>query len=157
MAQHPTRAGAPEARRRSLRTSLGALTVFILTIAVDLAAETTAYRCTGDDGKIEFRQGPCASGTEAEEIGIADRQTGWTPPAPMPEVTTRKEQKARGGGESSSEQDAAQAKRDDQCWNKRHQLDEVNWKLRRGYKPGKDVALRHKRRDYEEYIDRYCR
>jgi hypothetical protein len=57
----------------------------------------------------------------------------------------------------SPDADGSRDKRDEKCFKKRQQLEDINWQLRRGYKPSKGDRLRHRRRAYEEYLRRYCR
>lgn len=139
----------------SARPRMAIVLAFVLAAAGGSRADTSVFRCTSADGSIEFRQHPCPGA--GDEIIIEDRAIGWTPPAGG--TTADQDKKApRQRKPASAEAGAAAArKRDDQCWNKRRQLEEVNWKLRRGYAPAKGVDLRRKRRSYEDYIDRFCR
>jgi hypothetical protein len=118
------------------------------------AAETMVHRCLSPDGKIAFSQLPCARDTAQEELTVKDRRSGWVPPAGDSARRRRPTEERSGGG---GDDEAAQNKREEQCWKKRRQLDEVNWKLRRGYKPSQGDILRHKRRSYEDYLRRHCR
>lgn len=146
---------APPLKALSSAPRMAVALALLLATAASPKADTTVYRCTGPDGIIEFRQHPCPGA--GDEIVVEDRAVGWTPPAGG---TTRDQdqepprQRKPASGDAGA---AAARKRDDQCWNKRRQLDEVNWKLRRGYAPAKGVDLRRKRRSYEDYIDRFCR
>jgi len=139
------------------RAFAAAVSSLVLALGTNLAAETRVYRCITPDGEIEFRQRLCADGTVGQEIAIEDRKTGWTPPK------TQERGKIKGAGEPRGRKRKAdgrkgsdQARREEQCWKKRQLLDEVNWKLRRGYKAGKGVELRRRRRAFEDYIGRYC-
>jgi hypothetical protein len=115
-------------------------------------AGTTVYRCVTPNGDIELRQSRCPDGADEEELSVQDRRTGWIPPSDADEGAA-----VVGKRRNASIDDPARTRRDEQCWKKRQQLDDVNWKLRRGYAPSKGDVLRHKRRSYEDYIDRYCR
>jgi hypothetical protein len=148
---------APGSDHPHCRTFAAAVSSLVLALGANLAAETRVYRCTTPDGEIEFRQRPCADGAVGQEITIEDRKTGWTPPK------TEERRKIKGAGESRAGKRKArrrkgpdQTRREEQCWKKRQLLDEVNWKLRRGYKAGKGVELRRRRRTFEDYIGRYC-
>jgi len=113
------------------------------------AGSTKVFRCTADDGAIELSQIPCPSDTSEQEITVIDLRTGWTPPASTTSSPKSFPDKRRRGSQTSREKaDAAAAKRADRCWDKRRQLDEVNWKLRRGYRPAEGVRLRRKRQTY---------
>lgn len=144
--------------KRTRTGATGLLAAFLIIGTAPQAAETRVYRCTSPDGGIELRQRPCPEGTEGDEILIEDRRTGWNP------STTEEGEKPKGTGgpgkpkrkSKKRNESAAKARHDEQCWKKRQLLKEVNWKLRRGYKPGKDVALRRKRETYEDYIRAFC-
>ncbi|MEA3275483.1 MAG: hypothetical protein U9Q81_09400 [Pseudomonadota bacterium] len=128
-----------------------------LTTAVDLGAQTRVYRCTNSLGEIEFRQHPCDSDMSGREVTVEDRKTGWTPSELPSEAGADRTKKPRGNPRTAaSKQPAPAARNEEQCWKKRQLLDEVNWKLRRGYEAGKGVVLRRKRKTYEAYIDRFC-
>jgi hypothetical protein len=120
-------------------------------------AETSVYRCSTPDGKVEFRQTACGDGSEEREITVEDEKTGWKPQAARIE---KKPKRAEKSGTRKRKADrtrqASQARQEETCWKKRQALEEVNWKLRRGYKPAAGVKLRHKRRVHEEYLRRFC-
>ncbi len=122
------------------------------------AQDTTVYRCTGEDGSVELSQFPCPAGMENEEITVTDRETGWVPPSPESDTPGKPSagSKRSGSGQTQTRQDKADARRADKCWDKRRLLDEVNWKLRHGYRPVEGIKLRHRRQSYEDYLDRYC-
>ena len=111
---------------------------------------TRVYRCTGEDGRVEFRQGPCSDGVQ-QELEIEDVEVGWD--APAVEVKVKKRPKRSSRPSSSSNDKRLREK----CLKKRQQLENVNRKLRRGYKAGQGADLRHKRRQHEEYLDQICR
>lgn len=121
-----------------------------------LADETSVYRCTDPDGAIELSQFPCPAGTEEREVRVEDRKTGWTPPRVESQARRRAPKAGSRKSKAPGKSDLAAARRADQCWNKRRQLEEVNWKLRRGYRPVEGVKLRRRRQSYEDYIDRHC-
>jgi hypothetical protein len=133
------------------KTCAGALAIVLLLAAAELAADTAVYRCVNAAGGIELSQRLCAEG--GEEILIEDRLTGWTPPAGDNRQPVEQSPKPRKGATSVR----PATKSETTCWNKRHQLEQVNRKLRRGYTPAKGVELRHKRRMYEDYFSEFCR
>lgn len=112
------------------------------------------YRCTAPDGSVEFRQHPCRNADSSERIRIDDRPSGWTPPSAAAHTPGSKKparsatRHAPGAGRSGRAGDA--------CWNKRRQLEDVNWQLRRGYTADQGVKLRRRRRQYEDYIRHRC-
>lgn len=118
------------------------------------ADSTRVYRCTGEDGQVEFRQGPCVEGLQ-QELEIEDVEVGWEAPAATVERNGRpRKTAAKKNRISSSRTD--QKKREEKCLKTEQRLENINRKLRRGYKAGKGADLRHKRRQYEEYLDRLC-
>jgi len=143
-------------RQRPTGALLAPLLLLLLLLLADTAADTNLYRCVASDGKVEFRQTFCAENTEEREVRVEDRKTGWEP------AKTGVEKKARGSAtpnkrkRKAKNDDADRSRQKEQCWEKRQLLETVSWKLRRGYKAGKGVELRHKRRAYEDYVSRYC-
>lgn len=155
MDQRPDGHAAPNLRPDGIIT--WCLAALVLTAATALAGETSVYRCTDADGSIELSQFPCPADSKGNSITVEDRKTGWKPPTTGVQGQTKDKGSSRDQKRGKvGRQNSAQARRDEQCWNKHQLLDEVNWKLRRGYKAGTGVALRRKRRAYEDYIDRYC-
>jgi len=129
---------------------LAALAGMLLLATAELAAATSVYRCETATGGIEFSQHRCAERGEA--ITIEDRMTGWVPLAAVPVTEAEASPKRKTGATRVR----TAAKSETACWNKRHQLEQVNRKLRRGYTPSKGVELRHKRRGYEDYLSTFC-
>ncbi len=130
-----------------------------LTFAGEAGAETAVYRCTTPSGKIEFRQQPCSEGSDEEEITIEDQKTGWEPGKTKLKGQGEETKKKSSASKSDDRKKRAeQAKKQaDKCFDKRQQLEQVNWKLRAGYSASEGVKLRQKRRTYEEYLSHYCR
>ncbi len=129
------------------------LTALLCLPWASFAGSTKVYRCTGEHGQVEFRQVPCVSGSQ-QELEFKDVEVGWEKPAAAGEVkkrprkTTTKKSVASRGNSSK--------KREEKCLKAEQRLETVNRKLRRGYKAGKGADLRHKRRQYEEYLERLC-
>lgn len=130
----------------------------LLPFSVNLGAPTNVYQCTAPDGAIEFRQLPCADGSQERGLVIEDRKTGWVPSKPRIDAPSdaagksdSRNRKSTAGGKSAKD------RREEQCWKKRQLLDEVEWTLKRGYKAGQGNKLRRKRRVYEDYISKFCR
>jgi hypothetical protein len=128
---------------------------FTIGLSAEAASQTRVYRCTNHAGETEFRQTACSLTAREEELTIEDRRTGWVPPRPAAEpAPSRGRQGPRHSG--PPKQQASESKQDERCWKKRRQLEEVSWRLRRGYKPGAGDTLRRRRDNYEAYIDRFC-
>ncbi len=117
------------------------------------ADSTRIYRCTGEHGQVEFRQGPCVDGSSQQELEIEDVKVGWEAPAATVEVKKRSK-KTEATKTSASR--ANSKKQEEKCFKVEQRLENTNRKLRRGYKAGKGADLRHKRRQYEEYLERFC-
>jgi hypothetical protein len=129
-------------------------------LAADVGGETQVYRCTTPDGKIEFRQDACSAAADGQEVTIENRQTGWDPAkleteqgwkdltTPKPKPRERKVDK---------QDSAAKARQKEKCWEKRQHIEDIDWRLKRGYKPSTGNRLRHKRRLYEDYISQFCK
>lgn len=118
-----------------------------------LADSTRVYRCTQDNGKVEFRQTSCADGSQ-QELEIKDVKVGWEAPTATVKLTKkRKTPKAKRASDASRRNREKQAK---DCFKTEQKLENVNRKLRRGYKAGKGSDLRHQRRQYEAYLGRFC-
>ncbi len=113
-----------------------------------MADTTRIYRCEVDSGRVEFRQMPCRTGDQ-EILELEDVKMGWDAPVPKVEIKAKK---------SANKTRPARAKKvsAQSCFKKRQSLESVNRKLRRGYKAGQGVELRHRRRQYEDYLSRFC-
>ncbi len=139
----------PIRRRRLLPLLLPAL---LCLPCAGFADSTRVYRCTGEHGQVEFRQRPCIDGSQ-QELEIEDIEVGWEAPAAKVEVKKRPRKTTTKKSGTSS---ANNKKREEKCLKTEQKLENINRKLRRGYKAGKGADLRHKRRQYEEYLDRLC-
>jgi hypothetical protein len=156
IARMKQRSITPMRRHRRAITFAATVSPLVLLVA-DVAAQTNVYRCTTPAGAVEFRQFPCADGSDEEALVIKDRKTGWTPATPETGATTKAAGKPRKRKQKSTVKgDSSRARREERCWKKRQLLEEVNWKLRRGYKTGQGVTLRRRRQAYDDYIDHYC-
>lgn len=121
----------------------------LLTVPMAGAQTTKVFRCVGEFGRIEFRQGPCITGTQ-EELLLKDEPVGWE--APKHKVTIKRKPTNSPKRVIKSSGKSAQ-----QCFKTEQRLETVNRKLRRGYKAGKGADLRHKRRQYEAYLSQFCK
>ncbi|WPL18842.1 hypothetical protein Thiowin_03933 [Thiorhodovibrio winogradskyi] len=123
--------------------------------------EPSVYRCTMPDGRIEFRQFPCHGRDESLLMEIDDRPSGWTPPDPAEvfkeeRATTDRSSGTRGASSDARKAAAVDRRREEKCWKKEQQLEQVNRNLRAGYKIGEGQRLRHKRAEYQDYLRRFC-
>jgi len=116
------------------------------------------YRCSGKDGVVEFRQQHCDQGHQ-EQVRVDTTPSGWIPPRPEPENKRKKRaaksrsKTVRQGGSRTAE---LKQKQEKECWRTQKRLDKLQWRMRRGYKAGKGPGLRRQRRDYEDYLRKFC-
>jgi hypothetical protein len=129
---------------------LGAL---LLTASLDGVAQSTVYRCTAPDGRIEFRERPCDGHHQARELHIPDNRTGWVPPKPAPRKEAKGEAKPRRRAATAPEQD----RHAERCWEKRQKIQGINNELRAGYTPERGEKLKDRRRAHEAFLNRWCR
>lgn len=131
----------------------------LLSMAVYTAAEAAIYRCKGNAGVVEFRQTPCEEG-DGGVIDVDIRTTEWidlnkhqtSQPA---SVGNRKKRKRQSNKPVSTEvDDDRQSKA---CWRVKSKIEQIEWKLRKGYKPAQGERLRRQRREKEAYLRRFCR
>lgn len=149
--------GRRRRRARSLLAGRGLLAALVPGLVLGLGtvpvAATEVYRCTSTSGAIEFRQQPCAGTDQAELLHIEEQATGWTPPPGV--AAPAGAPPRRPTGPAGLERPAAGES--DRCWRRRRQLEDVNRRLRRGYTAVQGQRLRDRRRDYEDYLWRFCR
>jgi hypothetical protein len=126
--------------------------ILLLAATSPAPGQSTVYRCTAPDGSIEFRQHPCRSQDTERALAIPDNRTGWVPPQPEPPPKHKPAAKAkRRSGTPDADRYA------DRCWKKRQQVEGINNELRAGYTPARGEGLKRRRREYEAYLNRYCR
>ncbi len=116
------------------------------------------YRCSGKDGVVEFRQQYCDQGRQ-DEMQVDTTPSGWIPPRPKHESKRKKragqgrpETVRQGGGRTAE----LKQKQEKECWRTQKRLDKLQSRMRRGYKAGKGPSLRRQRRDYEDYLRKFC-
>lgn len=120
------------------------------------AAVAAIYRCD-EDGRAVFRDHPCRTGQPPEVVvpqvagdaGLRPSERAWlSRRAARRKAWRRSGRHDAGGGDGD-----AQARR---CWNKQRRLQEVQARLRAGYKASQGNRLRRQRRQYEDYLARFC-
>ncbi len=135
--------------------------LFSILLASVAVFPAEVYRCLAPDGSISLQQTACKEAGERIETGEA--QAVW--------VSLRKEERRLYEAYRKRDRKRIEAQRKAErkrvasrkeqgsmtCYNKQHSLDEVQAKLRTGYKPSEGDRLR-RRRDYlEGYLRRFCR
>jgi len=120
------------------------------------AAGAAIYRCDGAEGPV-FRDWPCSAGQRPETVTPQIAQ-GASLRASERQWLKRRGAERRNRRDAKiaparGREDKAQARR---CWNKQQRLENVRARLRRGYKPSQGDRLRRLRRQYEDYLSRFC-
>jgi len=114
------------------------------------AVAVELYRCTRD-GVVEFRQTACPDGEQA--ITEVTEQSGGIAPV---EPTLRLQPPA--SRQDTTEDETPQSRAvDERCWKTRQRLEQVERRLRAGYKPSQYEGLHRKQREYDDYLKRFCR
>jgi hypothetical protein len=112
---------------------------------------TTIYRCVSERGVPEFRQRPCAPGVAQERLEFEEVKVGWEAfAAPVRSAPVRRAPASRPVARR------ARAGQKERCFRTAQRLESVNRQLRRGYRAGRGADLRHRRRQYEAYLDEFC-
>lgn len=122
-----------------------------------LPATAGIYRCDTPDGAV-FQDRPCGAGTAvvlddsnySSGSGLRASERRW-----LKEQQARKSAKPKPKAVSNrrSGERNAQARR---CWKKQTRLEAVKARLRHGYKASQGDRLRRQRRNYEDYLSRFC-
>jgi len=135
--------------------------VLVLLLCPAVVSSAEVYRCIDPDGGISFQQAACKR--EGERIETGEAQAAW--------VSLRREERKlyeayrmrdreriESRRKAERKRVAGRAKEDSTaCYNKQHSLDNVQARLRAGYKPSEGDRLR-RRRDYlEGYLRKFCR
>ena len=144
-------------RRRLLFAS-----VLSVTIGVPVSGGAEVFRCTGSSGEPLFSQVPCGEdvtvvvGPRARQEparGLRAAETAWLDQRAR-QRKSRSGRKQSVANASASRQSAAV--RAHRCLRTRRDLETVNAKLRRGYKPSEGEKLRGRRQRYEDYLSSFC-
>ena len=124
-------------------------------LCLSLPVNAAVYRCDGDPPR--FQDAPCDSTGIVGAVpasgggsGLRRSERVWLRAREARQSVAKPKRSQRKPGSNKA---AQQAQR---CWRKRQQLDRVKAKLRRGYKPAQGERLRRSRKQYEEYLFRYC-
>lgn len=119
------------------------------------------YRCTGPAGEPLFSHSPCggAGSMPVFRRGASDTASSGLRAAELDWLAGRARDRA-GAGErhAGSDRKPATRKADkNDCARRRMSLDDINARLRRGYKPSQGERLKQRRRALEDYIATVCR
>ncbi|MBB1126356.1 hypothetical protein [Thiospirillum jenense] len=143
------------------------MTFLWLSGVIQAADSPTVYRCVTVDGRIEFRQYPCHGADTATQVDVERKSSGWVPPTPnqTKKYDNKSDKTGSQSNQSTNKKHSKKASDETQigrsgeskkCWNKRQQIEEINWKLRQGYQADEGVKLRHRRKNYETYVREFC-
>lgn len=120
------------------------------------AASADIYRCDGPDGPL-FRDSPCHGGQQPETVTVQVTEDAGLRPSERQWLKQRAAERRRKrpakAPATRQRDDKAQARR---CLSKRQRLENVRARLRRGYRPSQGDRLRRQRRQYEDYLSRFC-
>lgn len=132
--------------------------VLVSLLVLQGTARSAVYRCELADGSLVFQQSACYSGDEALDMpplntlgdGLRKSEQRW-----LKKRTAKPRRKfvQAPGTDSASEKLRVAEK----CLKKEQKLNQVQAKLRRGYKPAQGEKLRRRRDDYSEYLRAFCR
>ncbi|MET0102060.1 MAG: DUF4124 domain-containing protein [Sedimenticola sp.] len=125
-------------------------------MVVTAASADTVYRCHDEQGGVIFQQLPCSGGL-SEPVEITPQVVDW--------VGSREDGR---GGKASLEPRKRQSRKrpkrarskvasEKECFRNRQKLEQVQWKLRKGYRPAEGEKLKQRRRQLEAFDSRYCR
>jgi len=123
-------------------------------------AVETVIRCQLPDGRVSFSDRSCRSGIQ-DELELEDRKVGWEAPRTPLKLQRKskreKQQQVRRKAAvlRAAKKERARKKKD--CWKKRAKVDQIQERLRRGYKAGQGRTMRYKQREIEAYLREFCR
>ncbi|MET0082742.1 MAG: DUF4124 domain-containing protein [Sedimenticola sp.] len=125
-------------------------------MVVTAATADTVYRCHDEQGGVIFQQLPCSGGL-SEPVEITPQVVDW--------VGNREDgRRGRASPEARKRQSRNRPKRErskgvseKECFRNRQKLEQVQWKLRKGYRPAEGERLKQRRRQLEAFDSRYCR
>lgn len=119
------------------------------------ATAAEVFRCTARDGSIEYRQGPCDGSTQEQALTLEDRPKGWVAPKGDTEPRQPPPKPRQAATRHTGVDKTAQAQ-ERRCWEKRQRLEEVEDRLRQGYKAKEARPLKGKRDSYAAYLEEFC-
>ncbi|MCF6281362.1 MAG: DUF4124 domain-containing protein [Candidatus Polarisedimenticolaceae bacterium] len=117
-----------------------------------LQAAPQFYRCVDAQGNIAFQQTSCLTGRQ-DLVEVRDNRVGWVPPKV---VKKRAKVTKKGPSTSTAKQAREKRQQDKSCWRAEQNLEQVESKLRRGYKAAAGDRLRAKRTRHESYLREFC-
>ncbi len=137
----------------------GVLLVTCCRAAGPLQAGVSVYRCTDSAGRVELRQTYCPSGDQ-QQLQVEIGNVGWVrskSTAGSGQMTGAKRKTGRRTSKSEkSEAPPPDEARQHRCWKAKNNLERIQRQLRQGYRPAQGEKLRQRRREQEQYLQRFC-
>ncbi len=128
----------------------GVLVTFLWLLELGCVQAVTLYECPGADGVPLFQQMQCAS-AGGSELQVETHTSPWRV-VKVPKNAKAAKKRRRKPRRVSQKKQVSEVS----CWRAEKRKEKAGRKLRRGYKPSEGERLRHKRRDAEEYLRRFC-
>ncbi len=131
-----------------------------LLASLPVDAAETVIRCQLPDGRVSFSDRPCRSGIQ-DELEFKDQKVGWEAPRTPLKLKRKskreRQQQARRKAAAlrAAKKEKARKKRD--CWKKKEKADQIQERLRRGYKAGQGRTMRYRQREIEAYLREFCK
>ncbi len=127
----------------------------LLFYSLSLPAAPQLYRCVDAAGNSMFQQTACLVG-EQSIIEVVDTRVGWKPPKASKKSAKVSKKPPLKPVRSIAKQARERRKQDKSCWRAEQNLEQVDRKLRRGYKASAGDRLRAKQERYESYLKEFC-
>lgn len=127
----------------------------ILVSTLPTYASPQLYRCIDGEGNIEFQQTHCLSGKQST-LSIKVPRVGWVPPKVTKKVEKPTKRVTSKSTNAPAKKRRAQKKRDKSCWKAQQKLEQVENKLRRGYKASEGTRLHSRQERQESYLRKFC-
>ena len=145
-------------RKKCHSASRVLLALFVIALSIGqlhsqvFASTVKVYRCLNGDEVVIYRQQPCKQGTQ-QELQIDVKPLGWVKPKVTRSKPARKPKKKRVSKRRTTH---SKDRKKEKCWRAEKRLENLEWRMRRGYKAGQGAKLRRRRREYEDYLREFC-
>jgi hypothetical protein len=127
--------------------------ILLLFLGSSSYAGTRVYRCQDAAGRTEFRQTPCP-GAEGVPLSLDAPRIGWIKPESS--RTQRERVRPPAAVTASAVPQRPSPAQQRRCWKREQRLQQLQRKLRQGYKPSQGERLRRQRDEQEAYLRRFC-
>lgn len=119
------------------------------------------YRCNGPDGVVSYQNSRCLVSGERIPVDPSTK-SGWSElrageKSLLVDYRAREKNRRAARKKSGSDNKPKKPGIDSAgCWKKEKRLEAVKSKLRRGYRATEGERLKRKRKNYQEYLDKFC-